>query len=100
MAVDMTQKPILVVKDLNVHYDTGKGPAKAVNDVSFSLRPGERLGLIGEIRIGQDDDGDGADAPDPCTGTDRLGQRRTRRAGPAEAVGQGTARECGCAISR
>jgi len=53
MAVDMTQKPILVVRDLNVHYDTGKGPAKAVSDVSFSLRPGERLGLIGESGSGK-----------------------------------------------
>jgi peptide/nickel transport system ATP-binding protein len=53
MAVDMTQKPILVVRGLNVHYDTGKGPAKAVNDVSFSLRPGERLGLIGESGSGK-----------------------------------------------
>jgi len=53
MAVDMTQKPILVVRDLNVHYDTGKGPAKAVNDVSFALRPGERLGLIGESGSGK-----------------------------------------------
>lgn len=46
-------KPILVVEDLNVHYDTGKGPAKAVNDVSFSLLPGERLGLIGESGSGK-----------------------------------------------
>jgi peptide/nickel transport system ATP-binding protein len=46
-------KPILVVEGLNVHYDTGKGPAKAVNDVSFSLRPGERLGLIGESGSGK-----------------------------------------------
>lgn len=53
MAVDMTQKPILVVRGLNVHYDTGKGPAKAVNDVSFSLRPAERLGLIGESGSGK-----------------------------------------------
>jgi peptide/nickel transport system ATP-binding protein len=53
MAIDMTQKPILEVKDLNVHYDTGKGPAKAVNDVSFTLRPGERLGLIGESGSGK-----------------------------------------------
>jgi len=53
MAVDMMQKPILVVRGLNVHYDTGKGPAKAVNDVSFSLRPGERLGLIGESGSGK-----------------------------------------------
>nr|WP_295884349.1 ABC transporter ATP-binding protein [uncultured Devosia sp.] len=53
MAIDFTQQPILVVKDLNVHYDTGKGAAKAVNDVSFSLRPGERLGLIGESGSGK-----------------------------------------------
>lgn len=53
MAIDFTQKPILVVKDLNVHYDTGKAAAKAVNDVSFSLRPGERLGLIGESGSGK-----------------------------------------------
>jgi len=46
-------KPILVVEDLSVHYDTGKGPAKAVNDVSFSLMPGERLGLIGESGSGK-----------------------------------------------
>lgn len=45
--------PVLEVKNLNVHYDTGKGPAKAVNDVSFSLRPGERLGLIGESGSGK-----------------------------------------------
>ncbi|MDB5538441.1 MAG: putative oligopeptide transport atp-binding abc transporter protein [Devosia sp.] len=51
--MDDKQKPILVVEDLNVHYDTGKGPAKAVNDVSFSLRPGERLGLIGESGSGK-----------------------------------------------
>lgn len=48
-----TTAPVLEVRDLNVHYDTGKGPAKAVNDVSFSLRPGERLGLIGESGSGK-----------------------------------------------
>jgi peptide/nickel transport system ATP-binding protein len=53
MTVTDTTKPILVVEDLNVHYDTGKGPAKAVNDVSFSLKPGERLGLIGESGSGK-----------------------------------------------
>jgi peptide/nickel transport system ATP-binding protein len=46
-------EPVLVVKNLNVHYDTAKGPAKAVNDVSFSLKPGERLGLIGESGSGK-----------------------------------------------
>ena len=48
-----TKPVVLEVKDLNVHYDTGKGPAKAVNDVSFALRAGERLGLIGESGSGK-----------------------------------------------
>ena len=39
--------------DLEVHYDTESGPAKAVNHVSFALRPGERLGLIGESGSGK-----------------------------------------------
>lgn len=53
MATTAQDKPILEVKNLNVHYDTGRGPAKAVNDVSFSLKPGERLGLIGESGCGK-----------------------------------------------
>ena len=47
------QPAILVVDGLNVHYDTTSGPAKAVSDVSFSLKPGERLGLIGESGSGK-----------------------------------------------
>jgi peptide/nickel transport system ATP-binding protein len=45
--------PVLVVENLDVVYDTAAGPAKACNDVSFSLRPGERLGLIGESGSGK-----------------------------------------------
>jgi peptide/nickel transport system ATP-binding protein len=48
-----SDQPILVVEDLNVHYDTASGPAKAVADVSLSLKPGERLGLIGESGSGK-----------------------------------------------
>ncbi|WP_421758764.1 ABC transporter ATP-binding protein [Devosia sp.] len=51
--IDPTAAPILVVEELNVHYDTSSGPAKAVSDVSFSLKPGERLGLIGESGSGK-----------------------------------------------
>ncbi len=46
-------EPVLVVENLSVHYQTPKGPAKAVNDVSFSLQPGQRLGLIGESGSGK-----------------------------------------------
>jgi peptide/nickel transport system ATP-binding protein len=48
-----SDKPVLVVEDLQVVYDTASGPAKAVDHVSFSLRPGERLGLIGESGSGK-----------------------------------------------
>ncbi len=46
-------KPVLVVEDLEVIYDTADGPARACDKVSFSLRPGERLGLIGESGSGK-----------------------------------------------
>jgi peptide/nickel transport system ATP-binding protein len=52
-AGDSDGRPILVVEDLQVVYDTGSGPAKAVDHVSFALRPGERLGLIGESGSGK-----------------------------------------------
>lgn len=53
MTATADARPILEVQNLNVHYETGRGPAKAVNEVSFSLRAGERLGLIGESGSGK-----------------------------------------------
>ena len=47
------EAPVLEVEGLNVHYDTASGPARAVVDVSLALRPGERLGLIGESGSGK-----------------------------------------------
>lgn len=44
---------VLRVEDLRVSYGTPKGDLKAVDGVSFSLRPGERLGLIGESGSGK-----------------------------------------------
>jgi peptide/nickel transport system ATP-binding protein len=44
---------VLVVDRLEVHYDTPAGPARAVDGVSFTLRRGERLGLIGESGSGK-----------------------------------------------
>ena len=43
----------LRVEDLQVVYETPRGRVTAVNGVSFSLRPGERMGLIGESGSGK-----------------------------------------------
>jgi len=45
--------PILEVVDLRVHFPTPRGPVKAVDGVSLTLQPGERLGLIGESGSGK-----------------------------------------------
>ena len=44
---------VLQVEDLRVVFDTPAGEGAAVDGVSFSLRPGERMGLIGESGCGK-----------------------------------------------
>jgi peptide/nickel transport system ATP-binding protein len=45
--------PLLEVNHLSVEYLTLRGPVHAVEDVSFSLKPGEVLGLAGESGSGK-----------------------------------------------
>ena len=45
--------PILEVRDLYVHYYTLRGVVRAVDDVSFTLEPGEVLGVAGESGCGK-----------------------------------------------
>ena len=49
----MMANPVLSVENIEVQYDTSSGPARAVDRVSFTLGPGERLGLIGESGSGK-----------------------------------------------
>jgi peptide/nickel transport system ATP-binding protein len=46
-------EPVLDVKGLRVWYSGPAGPVRAVDGVSFALRPGEVLGLVGESGCGK-----------------------------------------------
>ena len=48
----MQNEPMLCVQDLSVRFKTKYGSAAAVNHVSFSLKKGEKLGLVGESGSG------------------------------------------------
>jgi ABC-type dipeptide/oligopeptide/nickel transport system ATPase component len=43
----------LSVDRLRAYYATGSGYVKAVDDVSFDVRPGDYLGIVGESGCGK-----------------------------------------------
>jgi oligopeptide/dipeptide ABC transporter ATP-binding protein len=46
-------EPILVVKDLTKSFREGRTEIRAVNGISFSIDPGEAVGLVGESGCGK-----------------------------------------------
>ncbi|MDB5538423.1 MAG: Dipeptide/oligopeptide/nickel transporter ATP-binding protein [Devosia sp.] len=48
-----TQTPVLKVENLEVTYYTDLGRAKALDDVSFDLHAGQKLGMVGESGSGK-----------------------------------------------
>jgi peptide/nickel transport system ATP-binding protein len=52
---EITQRdqPLLDIRRLKVEYLSPRGPVRAVDDVSFSIKPGEVVGLAGESGSGK-----------------------------------------------
>jgi oligopeptide/dipeptide ABC transporter ATP-binding protein len=49
----MTDQPLLQVEGLATHFHTRDGVVKAVDEISFTVRRGEVLGLVGESGCGK-----------------------------------------------
>ncbi len=48
-----TNKTLIDIEGLTIHYETDDGIVKALNDVSLSMIEGETLGLVGETGAGK-----------------------------------------------
>ncbi|TCO80105.1 peptide/nickel transport system ATP-binding protein [Plasticicumulans lactativorans] len=53
MSREETAEALIRVRGLHKHFGTGERPVRAVEDVSFDIRPGEVLGLVGESGSGK-----------------------------------------------
>jgi len=49
----MSKDTLLEVKDLKTYFHTEEGIVRAVNGVSYTLKEGETLGIVGESGCGK-----------------------------------------------
>ena len=52
-AENLLPDPVLRVQHLGVTFDTHRGPVTVLDDVTFEIRPGEILGVVGESGAGK-----------------------------------------------
>ncbi len=50
---DSANRPVVDARDVRIWYGTERGPVRAVDGVSFQVRKGEVLGLVGESGCGK-----------------------------------------------
>ncbi len=53
MAPPATASPLIEIKDLNVQFVTSHGTVRAVEDLSYSVYPGEMVAIVGESGSGK-----------------------------------------------
>jgi oligopeptide/dipeptide ABC transporter ATP-binding protein len=49
----MQSVPLIDVRNLSLEFATASGPIRVIDDVSFSINPGQTLGLVGESGSGK-----------------------------------------------